>query len=208
MIINMTQTRTFGGADFVFSTIDNNVIYTSEIRHTIIGRSHITLIRNDKQVLLLRNNDLNPFSEAFKRNYKLFDIIKPDGETCGKLTSKFAGKFWSGYRYEEITFYSDVYNCYEVGMGPEGTFVCIYSGDEQVAMIEKPTVVYDNKDIYEIYIKDDRHIEIVCLFATYYDHSAGGNSDGAIMSKEINYKYTMNKELKSKYNPLFKELCY
>ncbi|AEV69463.1 hypothetical protein [Acetivibrio clariflavus] len=206
MIINMNQTRTFGGADFVFSTIDNYVIYTSEVRLAIMGMPRITLIKNNEPVLLLRNKDKNPFSQAFKRNYKLFDIIKPDGETCGKLSHRFVGKFLSGYTYEEITFNSEVYNCYDVGMGKEGTFVCIYSGDEQIAMIEKPPVVYDNKDFYKIYIKDDRHAEIVCLFATYYDHSTAGNYN-EITTKEINYRYTTNKELKSKYNPLFKELC-
>lgn len=207
MIINMIQTRTFGGADFVFSTTENHVFYTAEVRLTI-GSPHITLMKNDTPVLLLRGNDINPITESFKREHTLFNIKKPDGETCGKLTSKFAGKFLSGYRYVQITFYSEVFNCYVVGMGKEGTFVCIYSGDEQIAMIEKSTVVYDNRDFYRIYIKDNKHMEIVCLFATYYDHSTASNyNQAAIKSKKINYYYTLNKELKSKYNPQFKELC-
>ena len=207
MIIDLIQTRTFGGADFVFSTINNQDIYTAQIRLNI-GSPCISLMQNNESVLLLSSDNINHVKEVFKRESTLFEIKKADGVTCGKISSKEVRGFWSGYKYNQITFNSEIYNCYEVGMGKEGTFVCIYSGEQQIAMIEKPNVVYDNKDFYRIYIEDNKYVEIVCLFATYYDHATAGNyNQVAIKSKKANYYYTINKELKSKYNPQFKELC-
>lgn len=75
-------------------------------------------------------------------------------------------------------------------------------------MIEKHPVVYDNKDTYTIYIKDDVYADLICLFVAYYDHATNSkNNEYAIKAKKVNYSYTFNKDLNSKYNPQFKELC-
>lgn len=206
MIIDLIQTRTFGGADFVLSTADNQNLYTAQVRLNLLN-FNISLIQDNEPVLLLDSYRKLSLEQAFSKKTTLFEIKKPDGEICGKIVSILVRGFF-GYRYYQTTFNSEVYDCYVVGMGKEGTFVCIYSGEQQIAMIEKPPVVYDNKDTYKIYIKDDKYTEIICLFAVFYDHTATGNYNKvAVKTKKVYYYYTMNKNLKSKYNPQFKELC-
>lgn len=208
MIIELKQTRSTLGADFVFSSNNNPELFTAQIRLSI-GSPDIRLLLNNELVYSLSGNGIPiDFKGAFQRERTLFNIKSPSGEICGNLSSKVVKKFLAGYRYVQINFKSELYNCYEVGMGKEGKFICIYIGDQQIAMIEKPTVVYDNKDYYKIYIKDSKYIDIVCLFAVYYDHASARNyNEVVIKSKKVSYEYTINKELKSKYNPKFKEQC-
>jgi uncharacterized protein YxjI len=208
MIIEMIQTRSFTGADFVFSTNSNENLYTAQVRFDVV-KPNINLMQDNETILALSSENINVLKESFKREPTFFEIIKPNGETCGKISSKFIKTFlFFGRSHTQITYNSEVYDCYVVGKGKEGTFVCIYSGEQQIALIEKHTVVYDNKDTYTLYIKDDKHAELICLFATYYDHSANSNyNEYAANSKKVNYYYTYNKELNSKYNPQFKELC-
>ena len=208
MIIDMKQTRSSMGADFVLATNNNHDLYTAQIRLGA-GSPDISLVQNNEPVLMLSGDEISiDVKGALRRERTLFFIKKPNGEMCGEISSKVVKKFMAGYRYVQIEFNSELYNCYEVGMGKEGSFECIYIGDQQIAMIEKATVVSDNKDFYKIYIKDDKYIEIVCLFAVYYDHATARNyNEVAIKSKKVSYEYTLNKELKGKYNPQFKELC-
>ena len=94
---------------------------------------------------------------------------------------------------------------YEIGLGKEGIKLPIYRDDTQVALIEKDLVVYDNKDTYEIIAIDEMSLEVSALFNLYYDFVKHGNyGEINYKSKERYYLYTMNKELKNKYDSTFK----
>lgn len=208
MIINVKQTRSNRGTDFVFSVPENLELYHAQVR---LGResSDIALIQNDERILMLSSEEvpIDVMGILF-RDKVLYNIKKLNGDICGEIALKVVKKFLAGYKYIQINFNAELLNCYEVGMGKEGKFVCIYIGDRQVALIEKSNVVYDNLDSYKIYLEDEKYMQIVCLYLVYYDHATSANSNEfADKSKKTSYEYSPNKELKSKYNPQFKEQC-
>lgn len=211
IIINLIQTRSSLGADYVFENNANQILYTANIR-LAIAKIDISLLK-DNQIVLSSTYGINARLNNLGKSlvgteYNIFNIQKPHGEICGKICYKTVRKFFSGYGYYEINYDGEVFTCYVVGRGKEGLFICIYIGDRQVAMIEKSPIVRDNKDHYIIYTIDNKYNDIVSFFGIYYDHNTSSNySEFVYKKKEISYVYSFNKEIKSKYNPQFKELC-
>lgn len=204
----MKKTRSNMSADFIFSVKDNPDLYKAHVRLGI-DSPDIDLIKKD-ELLLKLNNDEVPTSRTFLfSGYKVLSYIKkPNGDICGEVSLKVARRLIRGFRYIQINYNAELLNCYEVRMGKEGIFVCIYLDDRQVAMIEKCMAKQDDKDFYKIYVKDDKYVELVCIYAVYYDYLAWENkSEFKTKSNGEDYAYTQNKELKSKYNPRFKEEC-
>lgn len=79
------------------------------------------------------------------------------------------------------------------------------SEDIQVGLIEKDNVSYDNKSTYTINTLNKHYQMLAFFFSVYYDNAYYSPKEVAYKSKEINYEYTLNKELKSKYNSKFIE---
>jgi hypothetical protein len=93
-------------------------------------------------------------------------------------------------------------------MDKDQKYVCVYLGDRQVALIEKSKVLSDNLDSYKIYLKDEKYIQIVCLYVVYYEHATSANyNEFTYKTKKTSFENSTNKVLKSKYNPQFKEQC-
>lgn len=210
MIIDLKQIRSLEGTDFVFSTPDNPNLYTAQVRFNKL-LTNISLFQNDEPVLSLSYN-INDIPRSFIQSLKmegaLYCINNPDGETCGEISYKTVRSLFRGYSYNQIIFNSEVYVSYTVGMGKKGIFECIYSGNQLIAMIEKHPVVYNNLDTYKIYIKDNKHMDMVCLFAVYIDHTTSSSyTSSSCKSRTATYEYTLRKEIKDKYDPNFKELC-
>lgn len=208
MIIDVKQTRSNMGADFVFSVDENLELYHSQVR---LGREgpDIALIQNNERILILSSDEvpIDVMGILF-RDKVLYNIKKLNGDICGEIALKVVKKLLARYKYIQVNFNAELLNCYEVGLGKEGKFVCIYIGDIQVALIEKSNVEYDNMDSYKIYLKDEKYMQIVCLFVVYYDHATSANlNEFSYKSKKTSYEYSPNKELKSKYNPQFREQC-
>jgi len=97
------------------------------------------------------------------------------------------------------------YIAYAIGFGKEGQFVTIYKDDVQVALIEVPVVIQNNKPCYSIYIKAIEDLMAVLLFSLVYDIIRFSNTDSVAYNSTLyNYTRTSNKELKSKYDSSFK----
>ncbi|NLD47081.1 MAG: hypothetical protein GX660_07760 [Clostridiaceae bacterium] len=211
MIINLFQTRSSFGADYVLSDNANQAIYTANIRLAVAKRS-ISLIKNNQPLLLAEINIktyINDITKGLLRGeYHDINIQNPQGDICGSIRYKRVKVFFGGYGYYEINYEGEVFTCYFVGRGKEGMFICIYIGEQQVAMIEKPPLVRDNKDYYKIYTIDNKYNDIISFFCLYYDDIAFSNYTEVVSyKKSISYINTLDKRIKSKYNPQFKELC-
>lgn len=211
MIFDLIQTRSTLGADYVYTTKENQMLYTANIR-LAIAKININLLKNNEIVLSSTygiSDRLNNLKKSFLGSeYSVLKIQKPNDEVCGKICYKRVRKFFFGYGYYEIDYDGELFTCYTVGRGKEGIFICIYIGDRQVAMIEKPPIVRDNKDRYIIYTIDNKYNDIVSFFGLYYDHYTSSNyTQYAYKKTKVSYVYSLNKEIKSKYNPKFKELC-
>ena len=183
------------------------LVYNADIPLNFSGQK-FSLNKNDHLLYSLSLDRAESMANIIKSTtldrhfpYNIFDEY---GESVGDICSKRTRFFW-GYSYFELRLNNHTYTIYEVCCGKQGIKIPIYDGSEQIAIIEKGVTTYDNKDSYEITSKDECSAEIAVLFNVYYDFDKYGNyGEYAYKSKEISYSYTLNKELKSKYNKEFK----
>lgn len=207
MIINLNQTRSNLNMEYEFIN-EYNLIYKSSIPMKFIGRE--VLFSNNKEALYklgfsLKDNLKNGLSLGTNRGITPYSIKNIEGVEVGSVELR-RTKLLFGYQYYEINFESSLYRAYEIGLGKEGIVIPIYKDDMQIALIEKPTKVYDNKDTYTIYIEDGKYAIAVLLFSIYFDSVNFGHYNEVVYkTQSTTYTYTLNKELKSKYNPNFKD---
>jgi hypothetical protein len=208
MVIGMKEIQPSTGADFVFSEDNNPILYHARIK---LGTNSpdIDLIRKEEQILSLSSDEVpSDIMSVFSREKILSYIKKPNGDICGEVSLKVARKFIASYKYIQINYNAELINCYEVRTGKEEVFICLYLGNVQIAMIEKSSVIHDNKEYFRIYIKNDKYAEIVCLYAVYYDYlTLRSNNEILSNASKEKCEITQNRDLKSKYNPNFKEGC-
>lgn len=111
--------------------------------------------------------------------------------------------FSIGYGYFEYCFNNQIYQIYEVGLGDDQHYFCVYQNNTTVAIIHKKDMVVNFKDMYTIYALDEVDIVAMCTLTLYFD---------CIMSPDFNeYGYsrvneaciTTQKELNEKYDDTF-----
>lgn len=134
-------------------------------------------------------------------SFKLLDGKNKVGYLVGQ-TQK-AG-FLKSYPYYKYDYYGDLYSAYEVGFGPKDLYICLYSGEELVAIVDKDLTVKDFKDTYTAYMKDGKYAEIITPLVIYYDiisYGDLGNVDAiSVQRKQV---YTPQPALKEKYQESF-----
>lgn len=206
--MNLKFIQTYSKMSASYQALQNEeLLYSAEIPLNFLGLKSI-LYKNNRTLYSLSFDMIGSLSNVIKtrkseRNLP-YNILDENGEAVGDICLK-RTKFFMGYSFFELRLKHTIYYIYQVGCGKKGIKITIYIGDNQIALIEKGTVTYDNKDIYEITSIDEYSAEIAVLFNIYYDFTRYGNSGEYVSkSKEISYVYTLNKELKSKYNPEFK----
>lgn len=187
---------------------EDEVLYTAEIPLNFRG-AKAQLFRNSEVLYTIKSDKIN-YSEEWRKE-KLpkrrlpYNIYDANNNLVGSICRLKNTKFFNGYIYYELILNDTKYLMYEIGLGKEGIKLPIYRDDTQVALIEKDSVVYDNKDTYEIIAIDEMSLEVSALFNLYYDFVKHGNyGEINYKSKETYYLYTMNKELKNKYDSTFK----
>ena len=130
------------------------------------------------------------------------------GRSIGRLCQRRVGSFLSRYQYTELSLYRTVLRIYEVGLGREGMKYPVYDGERQLALIEKPPVVYDNLDEYFICGFDEFGEFASLLFSLYLDVLSYRNAgEYVVRKKEMRYVWTRRKELLEKCDPAFRSRC-
>ena len=98
------------------------------------------------------------------------------------------------------------YDLYPIGFGAEGGKHPVYCGNKQIAQIDKPCEIYNDLHHYTIYAVDQDAAEISALFAAYmYINASFEPGQKVKQSYAKCTSITLNKTLKQKYNPDFKE---
>ena len=206
MIIQLKQTRSNLKAECNF--LSNAKVIYSAAANNILQSRHVILSRNGKPIYYIDYElgaDLsNIIKSPTKKKSDPFAIKNTEGQTVGAIYYT-QNRMFFGYCTYHIVIDGNEWQVYDVGLGKAGNAVCIYQNENQVALIEKTTVVRDNKDYYTLYLEDDMHIIPTCLFGLYYDCTKYSNSGEAVYkSVSIQYEYSLSKELKAKYDPNFK----
>lgn len=138
-----------------------------------------------------------------RMSFKVFVDKNKVGSIVGGQTKKVSG-FLQSYNYYEFTLENETYYGYEVGFGKKGLYLCIYKGEELIAIVQKNLKVVNFKDSYVAYLEDEKYMSVVVPFSIYYDVTAYGDvmewSTLSIKEKRVN---TTSKELRSKYDADF-----
>lgn len=141
---------------------------------------------------------------------KHYEILQ-NNMTVGYIYTKKTSGFLKGYVYDKIIFKQQEFSVYTIELGKEGTkyVLCQTKGqgseEHQVALMEKPTVVYNELDQYTWKALSEEYITIVGLYLLFHDFIAHNSDWGrkVIESKSVSYGRTWNKALLEKYNKDF-----
>lgn len=110
--------------------------------------------------------------------------------------------------YHHLEINSETFKLYCIGLGKDGIACCLYSGDKQIALIEKDNIIYDDLHHYHIYTQDENPILVALLYCFYMYVLTCFNSQTKVKkSVKKTYSLSTNKKLKEKYNPEFKNKC-
>ena len=110
-----------------------------------------------------------------------------------------------GYDYYEIQFYGGMYQLYEIGLGTDRHYLCLYQDGQTVAIVHKPTEVKSHLDTYTVYLENAQYRDIACIAALFIDGLEYSSND-EIADSAIKEEYlSFNKELNSKFDAAFLE---
>lgn len=103
------------------------------------------------------------------------------------------------------------YAIYAINIWKEGTKYAIYRNDDkerQIALVEKPEVVYNRLDEYAWMALFEEDIIVVGLYLLYIDYMSNApcRLESVTASKEVSGGKTLNKALLAKYDENFKKM--
>lgn len=141
-----------------------------------------------------------------KNVFRPYSVMLEDGiQGCIYQTEQKDGLF-SKMEYHQLILDGIKYNVYPIGFGKEGSKSPVYIGDEQIALIEKDCVVYDELHHYQVTATDEASALIALIFVCYmYTNACFNPGVKVIQSVSKTVSVTTNKKLKQKYDPMFKE---
>lgn len=201
-----------------FNQVDRqpNPIFKAMVKETIIAngigatQSNAAKITIQENIYEISDNIHRDKDKNGKTITQVKDVLK-DGEIIGRIYPDIVPqkKIWFisiGYDYFVIDLYDKQYFAYEVGLGENQHYVCIYEKDELVAIIHKDDKVINFKDTYTIYFQDEKLLTMLCIFNLYFDCINYPNH-GEIMGEHVENGgfITMNQELNSKFDSTFIE---
>lgn len=188
-ISSATSSRTaIAKAPFTIGKFETEITYDDSSRQTLyFNPSNKTWGSNVK--------DLMSFKVLVNQN-KVGSIV-------GGQYKKVPG-FLQSYNYYEFVLENEVYYGYEVGFGKKGLYLCIYKGEELVAIVQKNLKVVNYKDSYVAYLEDEKYMSVVVPFSIYYDVTAYGDvMEWSVLSVKEKRVNSTSKELRSKYDADF-----
>lgn len=148
---------------------------------------------------------LNARAESVFRPYSVF------GEDigAGSIYQSFAkseGVFGSKYYFHMLNIDGESYTAYPIGFGKEGYKTPVYCGDQQIALVTKDYIVYDDLHHFKVYAASEKAAFVAVLFISYMYVNAyykAGQKVHTSVSKAVTI--STNKDLKKKYNPEFEK---
>jgi hypothetical protein len=192
--------------------LENALCATAEIPHDI--ENSVLYFSADQgdgyelrpsSVIALKKQGLQPYAGAAP-----YEIVTSSGESCGYIFERKTAGFFKGYVYDQILFRGKNYTVYIISIPKEGKKYAIYRSEgqeQQVALVEKPEIVYNRLDEYSWMALYKQDIEVLGLYLLYEDYllNAPHRMETVTASKELSSGKTLNKELLGKYNEQFKK---
>lgn len=145
---------------------------------------------------------------AEKTATQVSDILK-DGKRVGYIYPDLVATkkllFLSfGYDYFNFVFNGKEYVVYEVGLGQSQHYICVYSGNETVAIIHKEDEKHNYCDKYVIYALDKAMLLDLSILTLYFDCIRYPDHGEFTGESYVDDSFlTTQKELNNKYDPEF-----
>ena len=145
---------------------------------------------------------------ADKTATQVSDILK-DGNRVGYIHPDLVAKkkvlFLSfGYEYFNFNFNGNVYTVYEIGLGQDQHYICVYSGNETVAIIHKEDMKHNYCDKCVIYALDDALLLDLSILTLYFDCIRYPDHGEFTGESYVDDSFlTTQKELNEKYDSTF-----
>lgn len=161
---------------------------------------HTTYADLKKRGINVYNNGCSPY-----------EICLSGGHVCGLIYGKKTPGLFKGYQYTQMEFMGRQYAIYAIDIWKEGTKYAIYRNDgqeRQVALVEKPELVYNRLDEYSWMALFEEDIIVIGLYLLYIDYMSNAPQRLEVVteSKEVSGGKTLNKALLAKYDENFKKM--
>ena len=145
---------------------------------------------------------------ADKTATQVSDILK-DGKRVGFIYPDLVAMkkvlFLSfGYDYFNFIFNGNKYTVYEVGLGQNQHYICVYSGNETVAIIHKEDKKHNYCYKYVVYALNETLLLDLSILTLYFDCIRYPNHGEFTGESYVDDSFlTTQKELNEKYDPSF-----
>ncbi len=202
----LSQTKSGLSAEYCVR-IDDETFFAIQVPAVSFGKL-ASVYNNNGELFEIRwdiaeNKNMFAF-HANKRKFNVYRITSTENKSEFGIIYRTRTKTIGGYSYYVIDLKTDLFYMYEVGLGKDGIKLPVLRGDEQIALLEKETLIVDNLDTYSITYTTDESLLISVLFGIYYDfHRFGNRGEYVGNSKRHYFLYTSNKELKAKYDTMW-----
>lgn len=203
MIFNIRQTKTYIDMEWLV-TDTNDELYTLVKAPFVTGKFQADAFFKDRTQYALYYNPSDTTWGTKLKDRLSFKVLR-DGCCLGTVVgqTKKLG-FLKSYAYYEFTLDNEVYYGYEVGFGQRGLYLCIYHGDQLIAIVDKSVTVVNFQDCFTAYLSDEQYAKLTILFVIYYDVIAYNDPrEIALLSVQQRSVNTIQKELIAKYDPDF-----
>ena len=126
-------------------------------------------------------------------------------DRTGCIATDIAGKGLLGrYRLWNVFYGNFQFRSYEIGFGNKGIYLVLKSGEQTLAIISKTMKTINFLSGYTVYIEDDAFSCLAITMALYWDiFRYLQSNEAAIRHVEYHRLDTIQKELKSKFDPTF-----
>lgn len=186
-------------AEIPQDVLDTELFYTDQNGRSYVLR-HTTYDALKKRRMDVYNNGCSPY-----------EICLPGNHACGLIYGKKTPGFFKGYQYTQMEFMNRQYAIYAIDIWKEGTKYAIYRNEDQerqIALVEKPEVVYNRLDEYSWMALFEEDIAVIGLYLLYIDYmsNAPRRLETVTESKEVSGGKTLNKALLAKYDENFKKM--
>lgn len=112
--------------------------------------------------------------------------------------------FSFGYDFFVFHFDNENYTVYEVGLGKNQHYICVYKNNITIAIIQKDDIKVDFCDKYTIYAMDSSEMLALSVLTLYFDCVRYPDHGEIMGGSRIDDSFlTIQKELNKKYDPSF-----
>lgn len=166
MIIHLVQKASVGELSYLFTVKDEIVCTATAPRQR--GDYNFTIKMADGRQQLLCHAPGGSATLEGRNTYRLYEGKEQVGAMATAAVSY--GKPLDGYTYYRVEYEGEDYQLYEVSLGRQGMFVCLWQDNRLVGISEKAAKAKgDNSIVYTMYFEDLADFQLMIATVIYYD---------------------------------------